>query len=298
MACIYYLYVTILSGITATAFSNPNPHSKASVGFYPTGHIPLYKRSSISHDYHPIAPKIIGGSDVSPGEIPYQVSLQTFDFNGGRYHYCGGVVLNAFHVLTAGHCAFNKNIRNIEVVAGINNIFWESDPNEQRRTIATATVYPSYNPSTYDGDLAVIKLKSPFILNNLVQPIQLADESIEAFGKCRTSGWGNIINNSTTPIFPAILQKADLDIVPRAKCQEVYGSMVTKTMVCAADPKGDIGACNGDSGGPLVCKDDNSVDFLAGTVSWGSVPCAIIGEPSVYGNIAYFRDWIEEIISD
>lgn len=46
--------------------------------------------------------RIVGGKEVIPGSWPWQVSLQN------RYstfsHTCGGSLINAQWVLTAGHC--------------------------------------------------------------------------------------------------------------------------------------------------------------------------------------------------
>lgn len=49
--------------------------------------------------------------------------------------------------------------------------------------------------------------------------------------------------------------------------------------------------CSGDSGGPLVQNDK-----LIGIVSWAIIPCGSKGAPSVYTNVAYFVDWIEDTI--
>ena len=50
-------------------------------------------------------------------------------------------------------------------------------------------------------------------------------------------------------------------------------------------------ACNGDSGGPLVCKDGGKYK-LAGAASFVFGSCNT-NMPSVYANVAYFRDWIK-----
>ncbi|TDG38399.1 hypothetical protein AWZ03_015179, partial [Drosophila navojoa] len=37
---------------------------------------------------------------------------------------------------------------------------------------------------------------------------------------------------------------------------------------------------------------------LVGTVSWGYTPCASTKYPSVYTDVASFRDWIQRHIND
>lgn len=57
------------------------------------------------------------------------------------------------------------------------------------------------------------------------------------------------------------------------------------------------GTCVGDSGGGLQCKmNKNSPEYiLVGITSFGS-GCAKTGYPDVFTNVAYYRNWIDDII--
>lgn len=46
--------------------------------------------------------RIIGGSDASPGQLPWQVAVEITTSSGKSL--CGGSLISATHVLTAGHC--------------------------------------------------------------------------------------------------------------------------------------------------------------------------------------------------
>ena len=46
--------------------------------------------------------RIVGGVDASPGEFPHQVALLIVD--PGRNLECGGTLISADLVITAGHC--------------------------------------------------------------------------------------------------------------------------------------------------------------------------------------------------
>ena len=52
---------------------------------------------------------IIGGTDASPGEIPYQVSFQDISF-GFNFHFCGGSIYSENYVITAAHCVTAEDV--------------------------------------------------------------------------------------------------------------------------------------------------------------------------------------------
>lgn len=61
----------------------------------------------------------------------------------------------------------------------------------------------------------------------------------------------------------------------------------------------------GDSGGPIllpdslyddISKGEAAYDVLVGIISFGKDPCGEIGFPGVYTSIAFYYQWIEEVI--
>ena len=57
--------------------------------------------------------EIVGGTTASAGEFPYIVSLQ----HSGS-HFCGGALISADTVMTAGHCSVDYAAGSVTVVAG------------------------------------------------------------------------------------------------------------------------------------------------------------------------------------
>lgn len=89
-----------------------------------------------------LKPRITDGEDATPGEFPYQVSIQFgippfIPFN----HACGGSILNERFILTAGHCImkFGK----LRVIAGKHQLFG-NDPTEQKIDVIKTMVHEKY----------------------------------------------------------------------------------------------------------------------------------------------------------
>lgn len=57
---------------------------------------------------------IVGGTEAAAGEFPYIVSLARI----GKSHFCGGVLINAYTVVTAAHCTVDQTAEELNVRAG------------------------------------------------------------------------------------------------------------------------------------------------------------------------------------
>ena len=60
--------------------------------------------------------RIVGGTEASIEEFPYQVSIQRLN-----HHICGGSILSQDWILTAAHCKLRVN-DGVKVVAGVIDI--------------------------------------------------------------------------------------------------------------------------------------------------------------------------------
>ena len=115
-------------------------------------------------------PAIVGGTAISVTQTPWQIFMQA-DGSGGMSYACGGSIIDATHVVTAGHCVFDGttatqvDASRITVVAGISN-FRAPDRTAQPRRVASIRVHPGYsftleNRGVAPDDVAVLELTTP-----------------------------------------------------------------------------------------------------------------------------------------
>ncbi|KAH0539798.1 hypothetical protein KQX54_008120 [Cotesia glomerata] len=229
--------------------------------------------------------RIINGSDVQAGEIPYQVSLQKTFIDG--FHFCGGSVLNEKYVITAAHCVEGKTAEQIKVVAATTNL---EKPNSTH-FVAEIIIHEKYNPSdSWKNDIALIKIEDRFEVSAVLKfvPLPIPNQDIPAESVAVISGWGTLQEGGMKPV---VLQKAEVFIASQSYCKQVHtdtGSHIDdNTHICAYDPVHESGPCHGDSGGPLMVGNK-----LVGLASWVR-GCASTIYPSVYTRVPSFLDWIK-----
>ncbi|XP_034049373.1 polyserase-2-like [Thalassophryne amazonica] len=140
----------------------------------------------------PLSSRIVGGVNTSTGSWPWQVSLQIISGNQS-FHVCGGTLISSQWVLTAAHCRVTSNTSWWVVVMGQVNLATPSD-HTQIHLISKFIIHPSFNPSRYGNDIALIQLRGPVNFTNYVRPICLASNSSRFYTNttCWSTGWGQI----------------------------------------------------------------------------------------------------------
>ncbi|TEY83991.1 hypothetical protein BOTCAL_0023g00120 [Botryotinia calthae] len=245
-------------------------------------------------------PDIVGGTTAALGEFPYLVSLS---YSGS--HFCGGVLLNAYTVLTAAHCSVSYSASSVKVRAG--TLTWASGGTQVG--VSKVVVHPSYSSSTTNNDIALWHLSTALPASSTIGyaklPVQGSDPVV---GSTTTvAGWyvfpmlqqslfgeralivnrGLLTENAST--LPSTLRKVSVPVISRASCQAEYGtSAVTTNMWCAGYAAGGKDSCSGDSGGPII---DTATGVLEGTVSWGQ-GCAEAGYAGVYARVGNYVTYI------
>lgn len=119
----------------------------------------------------------IGGQPVAAHEAPWSVRISAFlddSLIGGD---CSGSIVDATHVLTAGHCTYQRYTpwSGYRVRAGITSSRSAAQPEEQLREAFVVRRHPYYAANTFLQDVALLELGSPFDFSTpAVQPIPIA----------------------------------------------------------------------------------------------------------------------------
>lgn len=208
-------------------------------------------------------------------------------------HTCGGVLIAACWVLTAGHCI--EPSKDFQVTMGGLTLD-RLDRSSQAIGVEKAIVHENYRetPEAVYNDIAVLKLKragdSCANETQFVKTACLPDAPLPDGTECTISGWGA---TEESDYGSNHLLNAKVLLISQGKCSEskIYGNTLDSGMLCAGHLQGGVDSCQGDSGGPLTCQ-QNSTSVVYGLVSWGD-QCGRKNKPGVYTRVTHYLDWIK-----
>jgi len=238
---------------------------------------------------------VVGGQISAPGAWPWQAALYMKE--GGYLRFlCGASIIAPSILVSAAHCFYDdeENVveaENFVIVVGKHDLR-KTPEGSQRIPVSEVIIHDRYRHSTYDHDIALIKLDRDLKFTPAVQPVPLNEFEPKAGEMCWVTGYGKT-NASVSGSSPTLME-APLPIFPRKLCVEQYADQnlkITSDMLCAGYPEGGKASCSGDSGGPLVCNSTGKWN-LCGVVSFGMTECGSKEAPGVFANIQYFRNWI------
>jgi secreted trypsin-like serine protease len=262
------------------------------------------------------AMSVVGGAAAPISRFPFQVAL--YDPELGRLttgFFCGGVIVDATHVITAAHCLAGTGhsparlSREVAVLAGSTSLD-QPDPGSVRDPAVAVSMDPRYNPATNDYDIGVVTLARPLWTGatapsiggaGTIAPLPIDRAAAESYGEpngipaviATVSGWGDTSPAPGAASYPRTLRSVRVPLVSEGSCQEAYASIeltITPRMICAGSSRPRADSCFGDSGGPLVVDRDSPANppgdyVLVGLVDFGD-GCALPGFAGVYTRIA------------
>ena len=239
-------------------------------------------------------PLIIGGAPVSA--YPW-TALLTLSANGAPYGECTGSLIGDRWVLTAAHCVTDiDGPQPTATVAGLGVLVSVGG-----ESVGATTLYvqQGWDPATLRNDIALLALPRPVAARAIVLAALTRPRSPLAGGRGRGRMGGR---RARRRVGAGLLYAATLPVNADAGCAADYpgGDGVTSydpaTMTCAGPGGGGAGTCFGDSGGPLMVPDGYGGSLLVGSTSWGGVPCASAGNPSVFTRLPAFAPGIVALL--
>ncbi|XP_014770445.1 trypsin-2 [Octopus bimaculoides] len=233
--------------------------------------------------------QIVEGDPALFCEMPSLVFLKIYRTYMMGYRMCGGTLISPSYVITAAHC-FEGLIDRVEVNLGSLN------KHETVQNVTSTTIFrhENYTRSKYliENDIGLLRLEKPLENVECVFPVDMAAESDVFDNKtCIIAGWGRTgLQESSSDV----LLKAAVPVVPIDECRNQSSLIISNGFICAGDYiPGGASICKGDSGGPLICPHENNM-VLAGVISHG-LDCH--KEASLFTSIAYYREWIDNIMN-
>lgn len=258
----------------------------------------------------PISNRIVNGNDVSSPEVPFMLALFVLALDNRSGATCGGSIIHSKFALTAAHCFTTRNNeQEVRIFLNYYTYPYQSVPDYTSSTYFIHENYELFNQNDNRFDICLVQLENsdifPTSTLNLDLPPQISGQP-ELTGDSEIFtiyGWGSQMEGSNERA--SILQKADVPLVDFNTCKLSYFYLIDNPeMFCAGYLTGQIDSCQGDSGGPAIYYPEkyanDFVSSLANPVQYGivsfGVGCARTNFPGVYTNVAYFRDWIDNIL--
>ncbi|KAB7505504.1 Coagulation factor XI [Armadillidium nasatum] len=225
---------------------------------------------------------------------------------------CAGAILNSKYVLTAANCLDPESLgeKRLSVIhLGDYNLDTEKDclltllglrcsKPHIAVGIEETVLHPDYNiRGKYSDDIALIRLNATLNFEDrstTIGPVCLPpkDFNFKAFAGNRTpvaAGWGLSKYGEGSNI----LFRVNIPIADDALCRKRYKENFVGNQLCIGGSEGGFDTCSGESGSPLVMPGYYAPPFLeVGIASFGPFPCGLEGFPTVYTNVADYRDWI------
>ncbi|XP_044009967.1 trypsin beta-like [Aphidius gifuensis] len=193
--------------------------------------------------------KIYGGDLVEISKYPHQVSVQF-----RNEHFCGGVIISNYHILTAASCILDGNnvfYANIQVLSGSDKLIPSTyNRNWKIHQVSFVIFHKNYNPRAHwINDIAILKLSSELRFSFACKSIRMPTTHMST--RRHITGWGRDPN---TGILNNNLQRLWVRSTPGPSCQRNYGiqTIIYPTQYCLTPKSTDTQVTMGNAGSPVA----------------------------------------------
>lgn len=238
------------------------------------------------------------------GEYPWQVAILLKVGPGNNLFVCGGTLISPQWVATAAHCLKKHQADELKIRLGDWDVHRDDEfyPYVEKYVIQVVP-HPEFYPGNLHNDLALLRMESP-VDPSLphISPACLPEPHERFDGeRCWTTGWGKNAFGEQGE-YQSVLKEVDLPMLSHRDCEHRLRQtrlgpsyQLHHGFLCAGGEPGKD-ACTGDGGSPLVCESHGTWK-VAGLVSWG-IGCGQPGVPGIYVNMAKYRVWMDNIVSN
>lgn len=164
--------------------------------------------------------------------------------------------------------------------------------NQQRVTFSQRVLNPLWDPTSFQNDIALVRLDTPFTLNELVQVARLPNVRNMASSyinqRSTVAGWGSI-----APWVAPNMRFIRNQIMARFACAISYPTLVGPFNVCTSGAV--ASPCQGDSGVAISVQEADSGKTVIGVLSFGSALGCGSSRPAVYTLVGPFLSWISQV---
>ncbi|KNC51770.1 trypsin [Thecamonas trahens ATCC 50062] len=242
------------------------------------------------------APRIVGGSEASPGQFPDLVGI----VDGLHFDVmCGGTLLSARWVLTAAHCVYDRRNTPSQLYVWPGGHDQTTADTSELVQADLVHVHASYNDYTAEhDDVALIRLSTPVDLGRAdVRLARLASADPPDYAVATLAGWG--ATNTGGDVWPTVLKTIDTLIQRNGDCASNYASdgvAILSSHICAGEQcVSSRDSCTGDSGGPVYVKAVDGGLVQVGITSFGGSSWQPCGHPvfwAVNTRVSSYVPWM------
>ncbi|XP_065204413.1 serine protease snake-like [Planococcus citri] len=251
---------------------------------------------------------IAGGIQAKPKEYPHMALIGSGNSFEDVSWNCGGSLISEKFVLGSALCGqdFPSYGSTQWILLGDLNINSKTDDAKPAvYKIKKVHQHPNFTAYSAPHNIALFELNTTVEISPYVRPACLyTSTSVPVNTTGKITGWGRtgIIDRTSDNLLKASVSFLDdekcIEKLPNDSSGNQRVAYDPNSMICAGDFVHGADTCAGDSGGPLQKPVDNQVCMwnILGITSYGEAFCGDKETPAVYTKVAFYLEWIKDIV--